>query len=105
MTTMGLPRRYPLNNLDAYHPLPCPRCGATPEFDWVAWTVLGDEVPMSYPLRHWCMTPGCVDENGLNTVPRRADQPCTCATTGNLRLSDLASINDRPTCHQHGGVA
>ena len=64
--------RYARNNYDAYVPPNCPRCGQPAKFDWRDVTnFFADPVPMASPGRHWCETPGCVDENGYNVVPSR----------------------------------
>lgn len=60
--------RYAGNNLDAYQRPPCQRCGATSVCDFYEATKFADPAPMYRPNRHWCETPGCVDEQGYNTV-------------------------------------
>jgi hypothetical protein len=65
------PNRFAGNNLDAYVRPNCPRCGAKAECDFYDDTTFGEAVPVYRPNRHWCETPGCVDENGYNTVPPR----------------------------------
>lgn len=58
------------NNLDAYVPAPCPRCGATPSVDWADVTCWGDgNSRWMLPTRSWCMTLRCADEKGGNGVP------------------------------------
>jgi hypothetical protein len=63
--------RYASNNLDAYERPKCLRCGSTSECDWTDDTRFGEPVHVYRPSRHWCNKPGCVDENGYNTVPPR----------------------------------
>lgn len=62
--------RYARNDRDRYQRPPCPRCDQPTCNDWIDATELGDAVPMDKPNRHWCVTPGCVDEQGRNVVPR-----------------------------------
>lgn len=59
---------YALNNLDAYTPPNCSRCGFPAKNSWVDISRVEDPVPMVMPGRHWCETPGCVDDKGRNTV-------------------------------------
>lgn len=66
---MSLPAdRFASNDLDRYQRPACQRCGAISECDFYEDTKWGEAVPMYQPNRHWCNTPGCVDENGYNTV-------------------------------------
>lgn len=63
--------RFASNDLDRYQRPSCERCGATSECDFFVDTKLGDPVSMYRPNRHWCNTPGCVDDRGFNVVRNR----------------------------------
>lgn len=61
--------RFASNELDRYEPPACPRCGIRASFDWIAVAKLSAPTLMHVPGRHWCDTPGCLDEHGYNSVP------------------------------------
>ena len=68
----------------------CPRCGATPDVQWIEVSSFGAE-PSYLPGRSLCPTVGCVDENGCRDVP--LDRCRICARPiGDIHSGACASI-------------